>query len=214
MTGTLRVRNIAQKILFTQELSGQLSDGHWENSSPRDHWQPWCSAKVVVDPTHPGRDFYARRDTYDFAAKQLLDVVADRMIEAVRLATGDASYDLKALRADLKDLKAIIKVRVPEATPVPTQPRTYKAKLIVDGYAQEFTAYYPRQDDPRAVEQLRKRDREQAEYRLKRLVKEHAEAKAKADKLSAELDALRTELEAQKDADAEATLRALAEVRV
>lgn len=161
---TLAFRTQDQATLFTAELAGQISDGHWENSTPRDHWKPWCRAEVIVDPENVGRDFYAQRDTYNFANKGLLEVVGQRMINYVRIARAfgpehvgvfkylydldgafqgvpaydgehwdgvraritealaglvpeavparlaeHAAYDLKALRADLKEMKAAIR---------------------------------------------------------------------------------------------------------
>lgn len=195
--GTLRVRNLAQKVLWENELSGQISDGCWENANPQDHWEAWCDATVVVDPDHLGRDFYARRDSYGFNVQSNLlyiDCIRDRMLEYVRVATGDASYDLKALRKDLADLQKIIKLRVPMNTPVPAQPRPRKAKLIVEGYAQEFTVYRAVDDDPKAVATLEERDRENAAYRIKRLEEKYAAARAAADKVSLELEAERAKL--------------------
>lgn len=212
--GILRVRNVAQKVLWEEELSGQISDGHWENSGPNDHWQPWCNATIVVDPDHVGRNFWARRESYNFTAKDLLDVVGERMVEAVRLATGDATYDMTRMRADLNDLKKIIKQHVPTATPIPAQPKSRKAKLIVDGWPQNFTVYYACDDDPRAVEALRKRELEQGAYQLKQLRERAAKARREADKLENEANALDTKLQAMKDDHAATTLRALAVVKL
>lgn len=94
-SGTLAVRNAAQRALFEHELKGQLSDGNWENAKPYDHWEPWCAADVVVDPDNLGRDFYAQRSSYDFGGKRLLSVVGDRMLRYARfaLAYGDLSYE-------------------------------------------------------------------------------------------------------------------------
>lgn len=87
-SGTLVVRNLAQRVLFEEELKGQLSDGHWENSLPSDHWEQWCAADVVVakagEPV--GRDFHVRRESYGFTRRELLDVVAYRMLHYVRVA--------------------------------------------------------------------------------------------------------------------------------
>jgi hypothetical protein len=82
---TLTVRNIEQQALFL-ELDGQLSDGFWENAKPYDHYKPWCEAKVVVDPTNVGRNFWAQKKNYNFSAKALLDVVGLRMLATVRIA--------------------------------------------------------------------------------------------------------------------------------
>lgn len=86
-TEVLWVENVAQAALML-ELDGQLSDGHWENARPYDHWKPWCTAEVRVAASGQpvGRTFWCRRDTYDFASKALLDVVAPRMLALVRLA--------------------------------------------------------------------------------------------------------------------------------
>ena len=39
--------NQAQVILYMCELCGQISDGHWENSKPYDHWKIPCVAGCV-----------------------------------------------------------------------------------------------------------------------------------------------------------------------
>ena len=83
---TLAFRSNSQVALFKYELCGQISDGHWENSRPHTHWQDWCRATAIVDPSNPGRDFWTVRDRYNFASKDLLDVVEGRMIGYVRLA--------------------------------------------------------------------------------------------------------------------------------
>ena len=88
--GTLRFRTVEQVTLWA-ELDGQISDGKWEDATPRgEHYKPWCRAVVsVADAEHPvGRDFYAPRDSYNFTAGDLLEVVATRMITLVRLVKG------------------------------------------------------------------------------------------------------------------------------
>lgn len=85
--GTLRFRTLEQATLFEMEISGQLSDGHWENHDPMEHWKPWCDAKVEVGP-NVGRDFrvYEDGDDYDLADPDLLSVVGYRMRVFVRFA--------------------------------------------------------------------------------------------------------------------------------
>jgi hypothetical protein len=107
--GTLAVRNEAQRILFEDELKGQLSDGRWENSRPYGHWECWADATVVVDPDNVGRDFYARRDGYCLTERDLLDAVGERMLEMVQAV--DPTYTEKRMIADLRDLRKILKVR-------------------------------------------------------------------------------------------------------
>jgi hypothetical protein len=108
-TGTLAVRNEAQRILFEDELKGQLSDGRWENSRPYDHWECWSDAEVIVDPDNVGRDFYAKRDGYCFTEKDLLSVIGDQMLESVQAVQPD--YTWKDMVADLRDIRKIIKTR-------------------------------------------------------------------------------------------------------
>lgn len=124
--GVLTVRNQAQKILFDEELSGQISDGMWENSRPYDHWEPWCGAEVVVG-LNVGRNFYAKKDNYNFTNKDLLDVVGDRMVEAVRKGF-DPDYTWDNMIADLKDLKQIIKIQRAE-TDFEQEARRHKIRM-------------------------------------------------------------------------------------
>ena len=81
----IHVANLAQKVLMDHELSGQISDGNWENATPRDHWVSWCKAEVLVEPANRGINFYSMRK-YDFLSEELLKVVRTRMILYVRLA--------------------------------------------------------------------------------------------------------------------------------
>ena len=106
---TLRVRNMAQKVLFDEELSGQISDGMWENARPSNHWQVWTRAAAAVDPTNPGLDCYPPRRNHTLTAKSLLEIIGERMIKQVQRRV-DATYDEKRLRADLRDLKEIMKL--------------------------------------------------------------------------------------------------------
>lgn len=76
--------NANQVVLYKQELVGQISDGYWENSSPRDHWRSPCRASVVVGE-EPGVNFIPHR-AYNFNAKNLVDVVGERMMQSVRVA--------------------------------------------------------------------------------------------------------------------------------
>lgn len=87
-TGTITFRNDAQAVLWEHEITGQLSDGHWENSRPHDHWMCWCDAEVKVssESTQLGRDFTARREKYNLASSELLEIVGKRMINYVRLS--------------------------------------------------------------------------------------------------------------------------------
>jgi hypothetical protein len=84
-TGKIAFRNDVQKALFDIELAGQISDGHWENASPTDHWMVWCNATTIVDKDNVGRDFHPKRDYYGFSSPQLLDVIEGRMLAYARM---------------------------------------------------------------------------------------------------------------------------------
>jgi len=89
---TLTVRTHAQRTLLKMELLGQLSDGHWENTRPYNHWEPWADAEILVGQ-NVGRNFFARKVAYRLDDKKLLEVVGRRMKVYVRLAH---HYGLKA----------------------------------------------------------------------------------------------------------------------
>jgi hypothetical protein len=88
----LTVRTQIQKNLFDIELSGQISDGMWENTRPFEHWKVWCDCKVEVG-TELGRDFYAVKDNYAFNSSELLDVVGDRMLRICQLTIAGLSQE-------------------------------------------------------------------------------------------------------------------------
>lgn len=88
-TKTLAVRNLVQKALFLAEFQGQISDGAWENSGPRDHYQDWMlkANEVIVCTATQGRNFYARKDNYNLNSTELREIIGDRMLFIARFAT-------------------------------------------------------------------------------------------------------------------------------
>lgn len=86
---TINFRNELQKILWECELSGQISDGMWENARPYNHYRPWGGAHAKIHPGNLGCDFWAEKRNYNFLAKDLLDVVGERMVWAMNLADYD-----------------------------------------------------------------------------------------------------------------------------
>lgn len=97
--GILVVASVTQAALFEHELCGQISDGHWENSTPMYHWEPWarCTVRVAKKGEKLGRNFYARRDRYNFCARDLLDVVEQRMINYARIAIAYGASHIEVL---------------------------------------------------------------------------------------------------------------------
>lgn len=105
---TLNVRNKAQVVLMNAELKGQISDGMWENAKPTNHWQQITSATVKVGQPLGPVGFIPKRG-YQFSNPQLLEIIGDRMIEAVRDQADLPSYDKTALLRDLRDLQRIVR---------------------------------------------------------------------------------------------------------
>jgi hypothetical protein len=101
-TNVLTVRTATQAALFECELKGQLSDGAWENTAPHDHWECWSDATVVVG-SNVGRNFWARKSNYNFARKDLLEVVSERMIGYARIAKNLSLPVAKALTHAVSD---------------------------------------------------------------------------------------------------------------
>lgn len=96
MKATVNFRNKNQVTLWNNEILGQLSDGYWENTRPHNHWCVWHSAEAVCDESLPvGRNFFAIKANYNFTAKDLLEIVGQRMINSVRLTNagfGDVAH--------------------------------------------------------------------------------------------------------------------------
>lgn len=92
----LTFRTVSQAVLFSHELRGQISDGHWENLGRRDHWQAWCNCEVAVG-SPVGRDFCARYDGYNFTSRELLEVVEKRMLGQVRVALAYGQENVEVL---------------------------------------------------------------------------------------------------------------------
>lgn len=85
----LVVANMEQKLMFLVEFEGQISDGMWENSGPRDHYQDWALRWENIDVAEEkgciGRNFWVRKDNYSLASKELLDVIGERLLFNIRL---------------------------------------------------------------------------------------------------------------------------------
>ncbi len=77
------VDNRAQYNMYVGEMQGQISDGHWENRNPHDHWVPWCNIdEIVIDPDNPGIETgippYVRN--YKMDNLELLEAIGGRLM--------------------------------------------------------------------------------------------------------------------------------------
>ena len=61
---TLFVENLSQALIFDMEISGQISDGKWENSRPHDHWTWVCHTNIEISPDKLGYDRVYHRRKY------------------------------------------------------------------------------------------------------------------------------------------------------
>lgn len=87
MQKSLIFKNRVQAMLFAIEISGQLSDGAWENSRPLNHWRELCYARIGYGKNPMKVNVYPRRK-YNFARRDLLEipVVLERMIFYSKMA--------------------------------------------------------------------------------------------------------------------------------
>lgn len=62
---TLYLENASQAAIFAFEIRGQISDGHWENSRPMNHWKWVCAIDFNINeqfnPSYGG----PKHKTYD-----------------------------------------------------------------------------------------------------------------------------------------------------
>jgi hypothetical protein len=87
--GEIRFSTKSQAALYNCELTGQFSDGAWENSGPRDHWKFWGDLEGVhKTPTgifiYPGK--YGRKVKDGYNLTSLLQYVGGRMVTIGRLS--------------------------------------------------------------------------------------------------------------------------------
>lgn len=97
---TLKVENLVQRTIFKSEITGQISDGAWENTRPYDHYKDWMGLNVVIDPKHIGRNFWATKCNYNLHS--LIEYVGDRMLCQARVALAFPKLVTALLDADLR----------------------------------------------------------------------------------------------------------------
>ena len=104
-------RNQALMNLWKEELTGQLSDGKWENSWHGRHMQDW--AYWVDLPTEIGPETKLIKTSYNiqchtgFNSKDLVECVGNRMLEIVRKTEPNATE--KIMRSYLAEISKAIR---------------------------------------------------------------------------------------------------------
>ncbi len=105
--GTIFFKTVSAQALWEHVITGQLSDGMWENTVPHDHWQFWCYClqsavgeenKIVLDKDE--RVPYRQKVGYNIVG--LFEYVKERMIAEGRMARakgsiGDRNWGLEDL---------------------------------------------------------------------------------------------------------------------
>jgi hypothetical protein len=90
-------RSFIQKCLWDNELSGQISDGHWENSN-NSNYKFWTALDTAVDAAKPRVEAQTYgRVNFNLASSDLLSVVGGRMIAMAKMAK--ISKDEKIVKA-------------------------------------------------------------------------------------------------------------------
>lgn len=114
---TIRFQTKEQQLLWDLEITGQLSDGMWENATPHDHWKPWCDAEsAVAGPGEKvGRNFYVRKAGYALTSRALLDIIGGRMIGYIRIyrALGEAAARALHHRVDCDGTLSTLYLKYP-----------------------------------------------------------------------------------------------------
>jgi hypothetical protein len=85
--GTITFQNMPQLALWLHMLTGQMSDGMWENTRPHDHWKFWGQLETEIGKdlrVTTDRPWECKKVGYDFNA--LIDVVGDEMLALGRMA--------------------------------------------------------------------------------------------------------------------------------
>lgn len=113
---TFHFRNKALQDLWENELMGQISDGMWENT-PGTGWIFWASLKqsvggaTKIEGPVPGDV----RKSFNFASRELLDIIGDQMLEEIQKTepTATGATLLKYLREIMQAMKGVETVETP-----------------------------------------------------------------------------------------------------
>lgn len=97
--------------LWNEELTGQISDGYWENTN-NSGWPFWCELKVDLGEENKlsrndGNTCWHFNFKRNFGFTRLIPYVGDRMVE-IGLKY-DPKYNEKKLRKDLQLISKVIK---------------------------------------------------------------------------------------------------------
>jgi len=133
-TGTFFLARASQVALWEHELTGQISDGMWENSGPSEHYAFWCRLKPVLAPAgarvgvETPCEWLCTRDRYGFTSLYTVEwpagvfCIRDRMVKLGRLALAceldghECGYEQRLAAEELPETwQAYLSLRADEA---------------------------------------------------------------------------------------------------
>ena len=103
---TFQFRNAMLMELWGHELSGQISDGMWENTA-NTGWEYWCHTKTEIGPETRLLLPVGYGIKTNFQFTKLIEYVGDRMLDIVRKYEPNATE--KDLRKYLNEIKNAMK---------------------------------------------------------------------------------------------------------
>lgn len=83
--GTISLPTFSALNLWKHELTGQFSDGMWENSGPDMHYRFWCDLEVVQGQPGVETDFPWKCLKTGYRLGALYEYVGDRMVRKGRM---------------------------------------------------------------------------------------------------------------------------------
>ena len=114
-TGTITLPTISACAIWEHELTGQFSDGMWENSGPRDHWEFWCRLDVKLSPGEVGVEttcaWKCKKTGYNIVA--LYEYVGGRMVDIGRFAKAAESIGITVEKIVGEDFPRYAAERMP-----------------------------------------------------------------------------------------------------
>lgn len=107
----LYLKNMSQLFLYEYQLTGQISDGLWENSKPREHWRFWANVEVKIgnqlELISPKENWnLPLKNNYNF--KSLIKYVGDELIATGKIGKSKYAEKILASKIDKFSLVNII----------------------------------------------------------------------------------------------------------
>ena len=103
--GFIYLPNGACLAIWDWEITGQLSDGAWENTRPYDHWKFWSDLQPVLGDPEVISIGYPLKTSYNLTG--LLEYIGDRMVQYGKFgrANGEKVLELGSeVRSVIEDL--------------------------------------------------------------------------------------------------------------